>query len=153
MSRRFPAMLVNANIVVARGRGLRIILTTSKVWDSTQYGSLLSPPISKARFLRAKPSTGAYIVPFSCQRVRFILGTSYWTKDLDSLNHRFGTPHGPKQLSNALHKRGMYLMFEVVDHMAAPSSNFTLIGSSQPFNDSSSFHKRRFVAESPDPSN
>jgi hypothetical protein len=154
MTRRFPVMLVNANIVVAHGRGLRIILTTSKVWDSTPYGSRLSPPISKARLLRAKPITGAYAVPFLCQRVEFILGTSYWTKDLDSLNPHFGTSDDLKALSNDLHKRGMYLMFDVVvNHMAAPSSNFTFTGFSQPFNGSSSFHKRCFVAESPDPSN
>ena len=147
-------MLVNANIVVARGRGLRIILTTSKAWDSTPYGSRLSLPILRAQLPRAKPITGAYAVPFLCERIKFIVGTSYWTKELDSLNPHFGTPDDLKDLSNDLHKRGMYLMFDVVvNHMAAPRSNFSFTGFPQPFNDSTSFHKRCFVAESPDPSN
>jgi len=147
-------MVVNANIVVARGRGLRIILTTSKAWDSTPYGSRLSLPISKAQLPRAKRITCAYAVPFLYIRVEFIVGTSYWTKELDSLNPHFGTAGDLKELSNDLHKRGMYPMFDVVANlMAAPSSNSSLTGFSQPFNDSSSFHKRCFVAESPDPSN
>ena len=111
------------------------------VWISC--GSRLSLPI-----------TGACAVPFSCQRAGFIMGASYWTKELDSLNPHFGTADDLKELSNDLHKRGMYLMFDVVvNHMAARSSNFTFVGFSQPFNNSSSFNKRCFVAESPDPSN
>jgi len=78
----------------------------------------------------------------------------YWTKEFDYLNTHFGTPDDLKELSNDLHKRGMYLMFDVVvNHMATPRSNFTFADFSQPFNASSSFHKRCFVAESADPSN
>jgi alpha-amylase len=41
----------------------------------------------------------------------------------------------------------------VVNHMAAPSPNFTFASFPQPFNNASSFHRRCFVAESPDPTN
>ncbi|KAI0250972.1 glycoside hydrolase family 13 protein [Lactifluus subvellereus] len=81
----------------------------------------------------------------------------YWTKDLDSLNPHFGTAEDLRALSTALHKRGMYLMLDVVvNHMAAPAlpgPNFTFTGFFHPFTDESSFHKQCFVAESPDPSN
>ncbi|KAF8469430.1 glycoside hydrolase family 13 protein [Russula ochroleuca] len=78
----------------------------------------------------------------------------YWTKDFDTLNPHFGTADDLHALSDALHKRGMYLMFDiVVNHMAAlePKVNFTNF--SPPFADASAFHKRCFVAESPDTSN
>jgi len=80
----------------------------------------------------------------------------YWTKDFDSLNPHFGSADDLHALSDAVHKRGMYLMFDVVvNHMAAPgpSSNFTFTDFFHPFTDASSFHQRCFVAESPDPSN
>jgi alpha-amylase len=70
------------------------------------------------------------------------------------LNDHFGTTDDLNALSNALHQRGMYLMLDVVvNHMALPASNSTFSTFSHPFNTSSSFHKRCFVAESPDPSN
>ncbi|KAH9969913.1 glycoside hydrolase superfamily [Russula dissimulans] len=78
----------------------------------------------------------------------------YWTKDLDSLNTRFGTADDLRALSDTLHKRGMYLMLDVVlNHLAVsgPGVNFTSF--SPPFNSASSFHQRCIVAESPDPSN
>ena len=85
---------------------------------------------------------------------RFIVGTRYWTKDFDSLNPHFGTADDLNTLSNALHQRGMYLMLDVVvNHMAVPSPHFNFTCFPHPFNVSSSFHRRCFVAESPDPSN
>jgi alpha-amylase len=70
------------------------------------------------------------------------------------LNPHFGSADDLHALSDAVHKRGMYLMFDVVvNHMAAPSSNFTFTDFFHPFTDASSFHQRCFVAESPDPSN
>jgi alpha-amylase len=85
---------------------------------------------------------------------RFIVGTRYWTKDFDSLNPHFGTADDLHALSNALHQRGMYLMLDVVvNHMAVPSPRFNLTRFSHPFNVSSSFHRRCFVDESPDPTN
>ncbi|KAH9980022.1 glycoside hydrolase family 13 protein [Lactifluus volemus] len=61
----------------------------------------------------------------------------YWTKDLDSLNPHFGTAEDLRALSAALHKRGMYLMLDVVvNHVAAPAlpgPNFTLTNFFHPF--------------------
>jgi len=72
------------------------------------------------------------------------------------LNPHFGTAGCLKELSSALHGHGMYLILDaIINHMAqaVPGSNFIFTGFSQLFNDSSSFHKRYSVAESPDPSN
>ena len=84
----------------------------------------------------------------------FIVGTRYWPRDFDSLNPYFGTADDLHALSKALHDRDMLLMLDVVvNHMAPPAPDFNLTGFSYPFNDTSSFHKRCFVAESPDASN
>jgi alpha-amylase len=78
----------------------------------------------------------------------------YWTKDFDTLNPHFGTADDLHALSDALHKRGMYLMFDVVvNHMALPDPKVNFTDFSPPFSDASSFHKRCFVVESPDPRN
>jgi alpha-amylase len=48
----------------------------------------------------------------------------YWTTDPTKLNPKFGTPADLKDLSNALHSRGMFLMVDVaVNHAAAASSD------------------------------
>ena len=81
-------------------------------------------------------------------------GIRYWTKDFDTLNPHFGTADDLHALSDALHKRGMYLMFDVVvNHMAPLNPKYNFTEFSPPFADASSFHKRCFVAESTDPSN
>lgn len=83
-----------------------------------------------------------------------IRGLRYWTKDFDTLNPHFGTTDDLHALSDALHKRGMYLMFDVVvNHMAAPDPKANFTNFSPPFSDASSFHKRCFVVESADPRN
>lgn len=42
----------------------------------------------------------------------------YWAKDLYSINSHFGTEQDLKDLSDALHRRGMFLMVDVVvNHM------------------------------------
>ncbi|KAI0264018.1 glycoside hydrolase family 13 protein [Gloeopeniophorella convolvens] len=80
----------------------------------------------------------------------------YWTKDFNSLNPHFGSAEDLRALSGALHKRGMYLMLDVVvNHMAAPAlpgPKFSFNGFFHPFSDASAFHKQCFVAESTDPS-
>ena len=64
----------------------------------------------------------------------------YWAVDQNSVNEHFGTVDDLKDLSSALHDRGMYLMVDVVvNHMAANTlppdySTFT------PFNSESDFH-------------
>ena len=83
-------------------------------------------------------------------RAEFKVCAGYWTKEFDSLNPHFGTSDGLKELSSALHERGMYLIFDAVfNHMAAPDSNSTFTGFPQLSNDSSSFHNRCFGAEDP----
>lgn len=66
----------------------------------------------------------------------------YSQTDLYSLNDNFGTAQDLKDLSNALHARGMYLMLDVViNHFASatayPDVNETVF---IPFNSSSYFH-------------
>jgi alpha-amylase len=78
----------------------------------------------------------------------------YWTKDFDTLNPHFGTADDLHALSDAIHKRGMYLMFDVVvNHMASPDSTVNFTNFSPPFSDASCFHPRCFVDESPDTRN
>ena len=154
MTQRCLAMRVNASIAVARGRELRITSTIYKAWDSTPYGFRPFLPISRVRLLKAKLFTGAYCVHRGINVLVHDHPIRYWTKDFDTLNPHFGTADDLQALSDALHKRGMYLMLDVVvNHMAPldPKVNFT--GFYPPFADASSFHKRCFVAESTDLSN
>ncbi|EMF09859.1 glycoside hydrolase family 13 protein [Sphaerulina musiva SO2202] len=66
----------------------------------------------------------------------------YWAQDLYSVNSQFGTEEDLKALSDELHKRGMYLMVDVVpNHMASFSSQTTVDYSQfNPFNKKSYFH-------------
>lgn len=50
----------------------------------------------------------------------------YWTTDPTKLNPKFGTPADLKDLSGALHARGMFLMVDVaLNHAAATSSDIS----------------------------
>ena len=66
----------------------------------------------------------------------------YWQQDIDALNPNFGTPDDLKDLSNALHARGMYLMVDVVVNHFGWDGNASTVDYSQsvPFNSSSYFH-------------
>ncbi|CUA73956.1 GH13 alpha-amylase precursor [Rhizoctonia solani] len=66
----------------------------------------------------------------------------YWPMDLNNLNEGFGTPDDLKELSAALHKRGMYLMVDVVvNHFAATSTPPSLTyGGYSPFNAETDYH-------------
>ncbi|KAI9465024.1 glycoside hydrolase family 13 protein [Lactarius psammicola] len=78
----------------------------------------------------------------------------YWTRDLYSLNSHFGSADDLRALSAALHKRGMYIMLDVVvNHLAAPGPKFNFADFPKPFDDESYFHKRCFVADSTDTGN
>ncbi|KAE8155105.1 glycoside hydrolase superfamily [Aspergillus avenaceus] len=74
----------------------------------------------------------------------------YWPQDLYSLNSKFGTHQDLLDLSEAVHKRGMYLMMDTVINNMASMTNLPT-GSSkvaseidyqilEPFNSSSYFH-------------
>jgi alpha-amylase len=95
-----------------------------------------------------KHSTGSYAF-LPSRSVSVHLRPRYWTKDLDSLNPHFGTAEDLRALSAALHKRGMYLMLDVVvNHVAAPAlpgPNFTLTNFFHPFTNESNFHPLCFV--------
>ena len=111
-------------------------------------------PILRVRLPRARPITGAYAVSFLWDVLRLQWAPVTGRKEFDSLNPHLGTPDGLKELSSDLHEREMYPILDVVlNHMAAPGSNFTFTGFPQLFNDSSSFHAHCFVPEDPNPSN
>jgi len=38
----------------------------------------------------------------------------YWTRDITQLNAHFGTDADLRELTSALHSRGMYLMVDIV---------------------------------------
>lgn len=66
----------------------------------------------------------------------------YYQTDLYSLNEHFGNETNLKDLSDALHKRGMYLMVDVVtNHFGSVTSDPNIDYSQYyPFNDQSYFH-------------
>ncbi|KAK0438407.1 glycoside hydrolase family 13 protein [Armillaria borealis] len=79
----------------------------------------------------------------------------YWTRDLNTLNPKFGTPGDLKALGSALRDRNMYLMVDVVvNHYAAPPTNisdkipqsfdFTSLA---PFTSANDFHPQCFITD------
>ncbi|KAF2151438.1 glycoside hydrolase family 13 protein [Myriangium duriaei CBS 260.36] len=66
----------------------------------------------------------------------------YWQTDLYSINSHFGSPADLKNLSNALHERGMYLMVDIVPNHngwnGAPST--VDFSSFNPFNSPDDYH-------------
>ncbi|GIZ49246.1 hypothetical protein CKM354_001227800 [Cercospora kikuchii] len=66
----------------------------------------------------------------------------YWAQDLYAINPQFGTRDDLRALSDELHRRGMYLMVDVVpNHMASFSSRYSVDYSQfNPFNQQSFFH-------------
>ncbi|KAF7367830.1 Glycoside hydrolase family 13 protein [Mycena sanguinolenta] len=84
-------------------------------------------------------------------------GTAYWLTDLDTLNPHFGTADDLKNLSSALHTRGMYLMVDVVvNHYAGNPQNTTpssldLFDTDYPallpFGTESDFHPQGFITD------
>ncbi|KAL5343685.1 glycoside hydrolase superfamily [Aspergillus crustosus] len=66
----------------------------------------------------------------------------YWQQDIYSINHNYGTEDDLRDLAQALHDRGMYLMVDVVaNHMgfsgARDSVDYSVF---QPFNSQDYFH-------------
>ncbi|KXT01114.1 hypothetical protein AC578_10882 [Pseudocercospora eumusae] len=66
----------------------------------------------------------------------------YWAQDSYAVNSRFGTVGDLRALSDELHRRGMYIMVDVVpNHMGSISSRATVDYSLlNPFNQQSYFH-------------
>ncbi|PYH83360.1 alpha-amylase [Aspergillus uvarum CBS 121591] len=75
----------------------------------------------------------------------------YWPNDLYSINSHFGTSNDLKALSSALHKRGMYLMLDVVVGDMAWAGNHTTLDYStfNPFNDRKYFHDYKLLSSDP----
>ncbi|PYH93323.1 alpha-amylase [Aspergillus ellipticus CBS 707.79] len=75
----------------------------------------------------------------------------YWPNDLYSINSHFGTPNGLRALSSALHKRGMYLMLDIVVGDLAWAGNSSTVDYStfNPFNDKKYFHDFKLLSSDP----
>ncbi|KAJ0109974.1 hypothetical protein J7T55_014776 [Diaporthe amygdali] len=67
----------------------------------------------------------------------------YWPRNFYALNPHFGTEEDLMGLSDALHARGMYLMFDIViNHVFSPGpANATNYSMFTPFNSSRYFHR------------
>lgn len=64
----------------------------------------------------------------------------YWATDLYQINEKFGTAQELKDLVNAAHAKGMYVMVDVVaNHVGPVVMDFSKI---HPFNDASHYHDR-----------
>lgn len=61
-----------------------------------------------------KPIMGGSSMPYWPGDVFDSVYRRYWTRDINTLNSNFGTPEDLKNLSTALHTRGMYLMVDVI---------------------------------------
>ncbi|KAJ5317172.1 hypothetical protein PENANT_c029G08306 [Penicillium antarcticum] len=66
----------------------------------------------------------------------------YWQQDIYGLNSHYGTADDLKDLASALHKRGMYLMVDVVaNHMGYDGSGDSInYDTFDPFNEKKYFH-------------
>ncbi|KII86288.1 glycoside hydrolase family 13 protein [Plicaturopsis crispa FD-325 SS-3] len=74
----------------------------------------------------------------------------YWTQNLQQLNSHFGSADDLKNLSDAIHARGMYLMVDVVvNHVATPGANLSALNftSYKPFSRTSEYHTPCFVLD------
>ncbi|QKX63894.1 uncharacterized protein TRUGW13939_11066 [Talaromyces rugulosus] len=61
----------------------------------------------------------------------------YWAQDLYSINSNYGTADDLKSLVSAAHKKGIYIMADVVvNHMGSPTSD----NKPEPLNQDSSYH-------------
>lgn len=71
----------------------------------------------------------------------------YWPVNYNALNSHFGTDADLKALSDALHKRGMYLMMDIiVNHVAATTTPPALTYDQfQPWNAATDFHPFCFI--------
>ncbi|CAK5267778.1 unnamed protein product [Mycena citricolor] len=77
----------------------------------------------------------------------------YWTQDLNTISPHFGTSDDLHSLINAVHARGMYIMFDVVvNHFASVPTNttpgFTFDYSKlAPFNNQAQYHPLCFISD------
>ncbi|KAL2269917.1 hypothetical protein VTJ83DRAFT_2101 [Remersonia thermophila] len=114
--------------------------------DQVYCGGTWRGLISKLDYIQGMGFTSVWISPV----VKQIDGNSkdgssyhgYWAKDIWSLNSAFGTEQDLKDLSSALHSRGMYLMLDIVTNHMAYMGCRDCVDYTQfnPFSSSSYFH-------------
>ena len=85
---------------------------------------------------------------YSRGRILTRLSLSYWTQDINKLNDHFGSADDLKSLADALHKRNMYLMVDVVGNHMVATANPPNFGNFAPFNQQSDFHPECFIQAS-----
>ncbi|KAF8243736.1 alpha-amylase [Wilcoxina mikolae CBS 423.85] len=74
----------------------------------------------------------------------------YWAQDMNQLNPHFGTGAELRELSDALHERGMYLMVDVVpNHFghAGPVAGIEYGDFGAPFNSKDAFHDHCWITD------
>lgn len=71
----------------------------------------------------------------------------YWAQDIYKLNPHFGSAEDLIALSDALHKRDMYLMVDVVVNHFGPANSSGSFASFNPFNHPSYFHPYCLISD------
>jgi alpha-amylase len=126
--------------------------TACSVTDRAYCGGTWQGIINKLDYIQNMGFTAIWISPVTSQTP--INGSptgvspdgasyhGYWQNDLYALNPNYGTADDLKALASAVHKRGMYLMVDVVaNHFGWPGSSDSVDYSSfNPFNSESYFH-------------
>jgi len=152
-----PAVLA-ASAADWRSRSIYQVLTdrfnrpdnsTSASCNTADYcGGTWQGIINRLDYIQNMGFTAVWISPVTSQalyELKTIDGNSYhgyWQNDLYGLNYKFGTADDLKKLSAELHKRGMYLMVDiVVNHFAWQGAASTVDYSTyNPFNNQKYFH-------------
>ncbi|EON63338.1 hypothetical protein W97_02565 [Coniosporium apollinis CBS 100218] len=114
--------------------------------DALYCGGTYQGLIKKLDYIQNMGFTAIWISPITFNlEERTAYGQayhSYWQQNLYALNEHFGNANDLKALADALHRRGMYLMVDVVvNHMGWPGS-FSSVDYSKfnPFNQQRYFH-------------
>jgi alpha-amylase len=157
-------LLLLASIVAAatpaqwRGKSIYQLLTdrfartdgsttsTCNTGDRTYCGGTWQGVINHLDYIQGMGFTAVWISPITLNLPETTpYGQAYhgyWQQNIDALNPNFGTAEDLKELSSALHARGMYLMVDVVVNHFGWDGNASTVDYSQfvPFNSSSYFH-------------
>ncbi|PKS05102.1 hypothetical protein jhhlp_008469 [Lomentospora prolificans] len=122
--------------------------STSAACNTAEYcGGTWRGLINNLDYIKEMGFTAVWISPIVAQieAAGNQDGDSYhgfWAKDFNSLNSRFGTANDLKDLSDALHTRGMYLMVDIVTNHMAYAGCMSCVDYStlSPFNSQSNYH-------------
>lgn len=110
------------------------------VTDETYCGGTWKGIEYKLDYIQGLGADAVWISPVTKQIANAYHG--YSQTDLYSLNDNFGTAQDLKDLSNALHERGMYLMVDVVINHFGSATEYPDVNETAfvPFDSSSYFH-------------